>query len=140
MSAVNETALLQISAITPDPNLSKAVCDAIQTVAPQKVQAVMLGIGTITVVDRAERGDRMPANTMRNGLLGGIIGFALSYGIFLINHLLDNTIKDEKDLKTRFNVNVLGVVPNFSPNVDKRGRSGKKQETRVEKKEVGSNG
>lgn len=140
MSAVNETALLQIAATTPDPNLSKAVCDAIQSVAPRKVQAVMLGIGTITVVDQAERGVRMPSNSVRNGLLGGIIGFILSYGIFLINHLLDNTIKDEKDLKTHFNVNVLGVVPNINPHGDKRGRSGHKKETQKDKKEVASNG
>ena len=140
MSAVNETALLQIAATTPDPNLSKAICDAIQAVAPEKVQAVMLGIGTITVVDSPERGVRMPSNTVRNGMLGGIIGFILSYGIFLINHLLDNTIKDEKDLKTRFNVNVLGVVPNIHPHADKRSHSSKKTDTRTEKKEVESHG
>ena len=144
MSAVNETALLQISATTPDPNLSKAVCDAIQECAPSTITEVMLGIGHITPVDHASTGVRVPPNTVRNAVLGGIIGFILSYGIFLINHLLDNTIKDEKDLKTHFNVNVLGVVPNFNPNADKRGHSGKKHETKTEvkseKKEVESNG
>lgn len=143
MSAVNETALLQIATTTPDPQLSKAMCDAIQRCAPQKVQDVMLGIGTITVVDEAQTGVRVQPNTARNGVLGGIIGFILSYGIFLINHLLDNTIKDEKDLKTHFNVNVLGVVPNFNPHGDKKAhtdKKGTKTDNKTDKKEVASNG
>ena len=136
MAAVDETALLQIVVISPDPHLSKAVCDAIQTCAPSKVQDVMLGIGTITVVDVAKVGARAQPKTSRNAILGGVIGFALSYGIFLINHLLDNTIKDEKDLKTRFNVNVLGVVPSFHPHTDKKSQSGSKKSTAQSNKTV----
>jgi len=139
MTAVNETALLQITVTTADPHLSKAICDAMQSCAPKKVQDVMLGIGTITTVDVAKVGTRAQPNTTRNAVLGGVIGFVLSYGIFLINHLLDNTIKDEKDLKTHFNVNVLGVVPNFHPDADKK----KKQSQNTQKdsqKEVTSNG
>lgn len=123
--AVNETALLQITVTTSDPHLSKAVCDALQLCAPKTVQEVMLGIGTITTVDVAKVGTKQASKTMRNGALGGIVGFVLSYGIFLLNHLLDNTIKDEKDLKSRFNINVLGVVPSFYAHADKQRSSSK---------------
>lgn len=143
MSAVNETALLQITATTGDPHLSKAICDAMQQCAPQKVQEVMLGIGTITTVDVAKVGTRAQPSTTRNTVLGGVVGFVLSYGIFLINHLLDNTIKDEKDLKNHFNVNVLGVVPNFHPDADKKKKQSKKTQKNNQKdtkKEVESNG
>lgn len=133
--AVNETALLQITVTTPDPHLSKAVCDALQICAPTTVQEVMLGIGTITTVDVAKVGTKQPPNTVRNGALGGIVGFILSYGVFLINYLMDNTIKDEKDLKSHFNVNVLGVVPSFYSDADK-----KKKKSSKSKKEVKSNG
>ena len=133
--AVNETALLQITVTTHDPHLSKAVCDALQLCAPSTVQDVMLGIGTITTVDVAKVGTKQPPNTMRNGALGGIVGFILSYGIFLINHLLDNTVKDEKDLKSRFNVNVLGVVPSFYTEADLKKKTSSKS-----KKEVKGNG
>lgn len=140
MTAVNETALLQITATTGDPNLSKAVCDAIQLCAPKKVREVMLGIGTITPVDVAKVGTRVQSTIVRNAVLGGVIGFILSYGIFLINYLLDNTIKDEKDLKAHFNVNVLGVVPNFHPHVDKKSSSDKKKPVKTEVKEAANNG
>lgn len=145
MTAVNETALLQINATTTDPHLSKAICDAIQVCAPGRVQEVMLGIGTITTVDVAKVGVRVQSQSTRNAVLGGLIGFVLSYGIFLINHLLDNTIKDEKDLKSRFNVNVLGVVPNFHPEGEKRKKQSSKSEKTVQaevsvKQEVENNG
>lgn len=139
MSAVNETALLRITATTTDPYLSKAICDAMQICAPPKVQDVMLGIGTITTVDVAKVGTRTPSNTVRNAVLGGIVGFVLSYGIFLINLLMDNTIKDEKDLKDRFNVNVLGVVPNFHPDESKKKKTTSTTQ-KTENKEVASNG
>ena len=40
-------------------------------------------------------------------------------GLILVRYLMDNTIKDDKDLKTRFNVNVLGVVMDTTGTVDK---------------------
>ena len=45
MSSQNDTALLQITATTENPHLSKALCDAVQQCAPGKVNEVMLGIG-----------------------------------------------------------------------------------------------
>ena len=55
----------------------------------------------------------------RNAILGGVFGLLLSCGLILVRYLMDNTIKDEKDLKTRFNVNVLGVVMDTTGSVDK---------------------
>ncbi len=127
MSAVNDTALLQITCTTGDPQLSKAICDSIQRYAPEKVTDVMLGIGTITTVDTAKMGAKIPSKAMRNGIFGGIVGFIIAYGIYLVNHMLDNTIKDEKDLKTHYNVNVLGVVPNINNEPEKKKHSAKKQ-------------
>lgn len=127
MSAKNDTAMLEITCTTGDPQLSKAICDAIQLHAPQKVTDVMLGIGTITTVDAAKVGTKIPSKAMRNGIFGGIVGFIIAYGIYLVNHMLDNTIKDEKDLKTHYNVNVLGVVPNINNEPEKKKRSQKSQ-------------
>lgn len=119
MSSQNDTALLQITATTDNPNLSKALCDAVQQCAPGKVQEVMLGIGTITRVDVASVGTKQPPKTVRNGVLAAVIAAVVAYAIFLVNYLLDNTIKDERDFKNRFNVNVLGVVPSFYNESDK---------------------
>ena len=114
MTAVDETALLQITATTTNPQLSKDMCDALQECAPEEVNDVMLKIGHISPVDSAELGSKTSPPVVRNGLLGAMVGLIISYGFFLMGYLMDNTVKEEKDLKERFEVNVLGAVPSFS--------------------------
>lgn len=114
MTAVDETALLQVTAVTANPSLSKDICDALQAVAPEEVNEVMLRIGHVSPVDTAEIGSKSRPPVVRNGVFGALIGLVLSYGFFLMGYLVDNTVKEEKDLKDRFEVNVLGAVPNFN--------------------------
>lgn len=125
MQAVDGTAMLQIKATTKDPLLSKAICDALFACAPEKVTTVMLGLGSVSPVDVAEKGTKVGPDIVQNGLLGAVVGFILSYGFFLVLHLLDNTIKEEKDLKQRFNVNVLGAVPDMNPGAQSKKKGGK---------------
>lgn len=125
--AVNETAMLQITATTTDPDLSKEMCDSLQACAPDKVNEVMLGIGTIQTVDEAGEGRINNSNMTRNGVLGAVLGFLLTCSIFLANYLMDNTVKDERELKNRFEVNVLGAVPDFSADPGKKKKKSKKK-------------
>lgn len=125
MQAVDDTAMLQIKSTTKDPLLSKAICDAILDCAPEKVTTVMLGLGSVSPVDVAENGVKVGPSILRNGVLGALVGLILSYGVFLMLHLLDNTIKEEKDLKQRFNVNVLGAVPDMNPGAQSKKKGGK---------------
>ncbi len=127
MTPVNETAMLQITATTTDPDLSKEVCDSLQACAPDKVNEVMLGIGTIQTVDEAGEGKKTNNNTTRNGMLGGVLGFVLTCAIVLFNYLLDNTVKDERELKNRYDVNVLGAVPDFGADPGKKKKRSKKK-------------
>lgn len=115
MAAVDETALLQVTAVTGKPQLSKDICDALQEVAPGEVEEVMLGIGHVATLDTAELGTKSAPPVVRNGIFGALVGLVLAYAFFLLNYLMDNTVKEEKDLKDRFDVNVLGAVPNFNP-------------------------
>ena len=117
--------MLQIKSTTKDPLLSKAICDAILDCAPEKVTTVMLGLGSVSPVDVAENGVKVGPSILRNGVLGALVGLILSYGVFLMLHLLDNTIKEEKDLKQRFNVNVLGAVPDMNPGAQSKKKGGK---------------
>ncbi|MBR5524165.1 MAG: hypothetical protein IKU51_02725 [Clostridia bacterium] len=125
MEAVNGTAMLRITATTADPYLSQAICDALMDNAPEKVTTVMLGLGSVSPVDEAEVGYPVSKNTVRNGVLGAAIGALLCYAVYLMLFLMDNTVKEEKELKERFNVNVLGVVPDMNPTVQKKKKEGK---------------
>lgn len=110
MSAVENTALLRIISTTSDAELSKIICDELLACAPEKVKNIMNGLGSISPVDAANLGTRNAPRVTRNAVLGGAFGLLLICGLILLRYLMDNTVKDEKDLKNRFNVNVLGVV------------------------------
>lgn len=119
LTAVDETALLRIISTTHDPKLSKVICDELMAYAPDKIKNVMQDLGSITPVDSAELGSKNSPKTTRNAVLGGIFGLVLVCGLVFVRYMMDNTIKDEKDLKNRFNVNVLGVVLDTTGSVDK---------------------
>ncbi len=127
MTAVEETALLRITSTTEDPELSQAVCEELMRYAPSVVDFAMRGLVTLNKIDDVSEATKNSPMVARNAILGGVFGLLPICALILVRYLMDNTIKDEKDLKSRFNVNVLGVVMDTTGTVDKAtGSSGKK--------------
>ena len=127
MTAVEDTALLRITSTTGDPELSQAVCEELMKYAPSVVDYAMRGLVTLNKIDDVAEATKNSPMVARNAILGGVFGLLLICALILVRYLMDNTIKDEKDLKDRFNVNVLGVVMDTTGSVDKAtGGSGKK--------------
>lgn len=119
MTAVESTALLRITATTEDPELSQAICEELMKYAPDVVKLAMRDLVTINKIDDVEEATKNSPMIARNAILGGVFGLLFICGLILVRYLMDNTIKDEKELKTRFNVNVLGVVMDTTGSVDK---------------------
>ncbi len=112
LSAEGETAMLNVSATSIDPKLSRAICRAIADEAPPLLQEVMQ-IGSIKVMAPAKIGEKVGPSVLRNTIIGGLLGFVLSCAAVIVFYLMDNTVKDEKNLKKRMDVVVLGSVPSF---------------------------
>ena len=119
MTAVEDTALLRIVCTTEKASLSEAICDEMLRSAPSVVEAAMNDLVSIKPFDEPDKATMNQPMIARNGILGGVFGLLLTCGLILVRYLMDNTIKDDKDLKTRFNVNVLGVVMDTTGTVDK---------------------
>ena len=127
MTAVEETALLRITSTTEDPELSQAICEELMEYAPTVVDYAMRGMVTLNKIDDVSEPIKNSPMVARNAILGAVFGLLLICALILLRYLMDNTIKDEKDLKSRFNVNVLGVVMDTTGSVDKAtGGSSKK--------------
>ena len=129
MTAVEDTALLRIISTTSDPKLSQTICDELMKYVPDVVDYAMKGLVTINKIDEVESAVKNSPMVARNAILGGVFGLLLVCALILVRYLMDNTIKDEKDLKTRFNVNVLGVVMDVSGNVENRGNANVNKKT-----------
>ncbi len=124
MTSKDRTALLLIKATTHDPFQSQAICNALMQIAPGKIRQVMQNLGTVSEVDYADEGTRVSSGAARYAAIGGLMSFFLSYVLFLVIFLLDNTFKGEQDLRDRFaDVTVLGSVPELYPG--RRSKGGK---------------
>lgn len=119
MTAVEDTALLRIVCTTEDAELSEVICKEMLETAPSIVEKAMNDLVSIEEFDQPDEAVVNAPRIARNGILGAVFGLLLSCGLILVRYLMDNTIKDEKDLKDRFNVNVLGVVMDTTGSVDK---------------------
>lgn len=134
LSQQGETAVLHVQAVTTDPKLSRAICQSVYDVAPERLLEI-IQIGSIKPMAPPTDGTKVGPSIPRNAIIGALLGFLLSVVAVLLVTLLDNTIKDEKDLKKHFDVVVLGIVPSFQEN-KKHKKSKKTYE--VKKEEVGN--
>lgn len=68
---------------------------------------------TITAVESPDRPVQNPIHTVRNAVLMFLFGFVLMTVIFIIINETDVRIHSEKELAGRYELPILGVVPNF---------------------------
>ncbi|MCL2856661.1 MAG: Wzz/FepE/Etk N-terminal domain-containing protein [Oscillospiraceae bacterium] len=114
MSSVNNTEVLRIQAQTRSALLSARICTIMTEIAPDVLIRVV-GAGSVEVIGTARvPDDQSSPRVLFNSIIGLIVGIALAVVIVLLRHLFDNTIKDEEGLKRRFNIPVLGEIPDFT--------------------------
>lgn len=114
MSSEDGTAMLNITVTTTNPNLSKAICDALANVAPTKLKEIMQ-MGTVTVMAPAKKGVQVGPRLAMNTVLGAVAGLAVACAVVLIGYMTDNTVSDEREIRRRLNLTVLGEIPSVQP-------------------------
>lgn len=113
MKAVNNTEVFSIAVTSKSPELSARMANTMAEMAPNEIIRVVKA-GSVEVISQAEPPQRPSGpNTMRNSIIGGLLGFMVSAGLVLLFEMLDNTVKGEEDLVAHYNIAVLGEIPDF---------------------------
>lgn len=73
----------------------------------------MLTNAYVVRADKCQTAHLVAPLTVRNALLAGIAGALVIIALFVILAATDNTIKGEDDIVKKYNVPVLGFVPDF---------------------------
>lgn len=113
-SAVEDTAVFSVIVQNENPELAMEIANAIAEIAPKEISRIVKA-GGIEVIDEA----KLPTNSyptnnvMKYACLGGIVGFGASTFIFICIGLMDMVIRKKKDVEDKFNIPILGCVPNF---------------------------
>ena len=113
MSAVTNTEVLKIAVESKSAALSARICTILTEVSPDVLMRIVKA-GSVEVIGSATPADKSSSpNILLNSVIGLVAGMALCIVVLLLAHLLDNTIKDEDGLKKRFDIPILGEIPDF---------------------------
>ena len=113
MNSANETEILEIKYADISPERARDILQLILNNAQGEITRVIRG-SQVSVVDNASLPKTTSSpNVKQNTFIGIFIGVVLGIAIIFIKELLDTRIKDEDDLKSKYNIPVLGVIPNL---------------------------
>lgn len=114
VSSVNDTHLMQISVLDPDPELAMNVANSVAKVFSEKAVELM-NIPNVNIIDRAVLPEYPVAPTkMRNIAAAVFAAIALAAGVVFGIEFRDNTIKSEDDVEKRLGLTVLGTIPDLN--------------------------
>lgn len=111
VSTPTDTRIMTISVECANPKQAKEIADAVREAVSVQMKEIM----SVDSVNTLEEGNLPTSpsspNTMKNMMLGGILGFVIAAGIITLIYLLDDTIKTPEDVENYLGLNVLTSIP-----------------------------
>ena len=86
------------------------------------------GLLPIDVLDMPRKAPTAPSNggrALKYGVVGGVLGIVLAFGVCLLRSFFDVIIRTENDLKDAIDLPVLGQIPFYSGGADGALKTGK---------------
>ena len=103
--------LLKVTATNADPKLAKEIADIMAAVVAKRISEVLDTDEPNLMESAVEPAAPISPNLTKNALMGGLIGAALAVAAIILLYMLDDTIKDEDDVKRYLGVNTLATFP-----------------------------
>ena len=112
-SAVNNTEVVKISAVTTDPQLSADICNDIAEYAKTLLIQVTHAGSVETIGSAKVPTSASGPSVKRYTVIGALIGMVIAVAVVIIGKLLDNCINSAEDIKQKFGIPVLGEIPDL---------------------------
>jgi capsular exopolysaccharide family len=114
IASINNTEIFRISVSTSKQKDTYQLIEAMQRIAPIIIKNYKK-TAQISIVDPASfpassSGPNIRRNTMIGGLFGLVFSILITFLLAIINVLLQN----EEDLKKKYDIPVLGAIPNYN--------------------------
>ncbi len=112
-SVAEKAPVISVYVEAPNPEFARDLAVAIAQVAPNHVERVVEG-SSMRIIDDATlpKSPSAPSDS-RNALLGGLIGFVLSCLVLIGLEFFLDKVQGTEDLEKRYDVPVLGTIPNM---------------------------
>lgn len=126
----NNTRLLKITVRDADPDMAKAIADELADVSRSFISIKMdQAAPTVTQYGYAD-GAPVTPNTMKNTVIGALLGMVLAMGIIIVSYLMNDTIITPEDVEKKLGLTVLASIPIDTEEYD----GGKMKKTKKAKK------
>ena len=117
------TRIITIDVQDEDPYLACETANALRTIAADTIQNVM-NIEAANVFEEAN----IPKNpvspsTVKNTLIGAILGFIIAVVAILISYLMNDTIRTSDDVERYLHLSTLGTIPLAEGEVKKKNKA-----------------
>lgn len=116
-NVVDETEMFEVHILSPDPEMSQKIANAIADVAPTAISAIIDG-SDAKVIDKAKvPTSRHSPSYTQNTIIGVAMGALGAIVVIFMQTLLDVHIKSEEDLKRICPIPVIGMIPNVADEI-----------------------
>ncbi|MDE7038612.1 MAG: protein-tyrosine kinase, partial [Lachnospiraceae bacterium] len=94
-----------------DPKVAKELADAVRSAVGVQITEIMDAEAVNTVQEGNLATSPSSPNTMKNSLIGGILGVIIAIGVIVLIFVLDDTVKSPDDVEQYLGLNVLTSIP-----------------------------
>lgn len=130
VSNPTDTRFIVIRVEDMDPYQAQAIADAVRVASAEQITEIM-DIEAVNTVEEASMPiSKSSPNTVRDALLGFIVGALLAMIGIVLNYMFNDTIKTSEDIEKYLNLSVLGVIPKENNVNGERKRKNKKSAVR----------
>lgn len=105
------TRLLKITVRDPNPQIAKAIADELADVSKSFISIKMDQAAPTVTQYGYDDGEPVTPNTVKNTVLGALIGAILAMGVVIVSYLLNDTIMTTDDIEKKLGMTVLASIP-----------------------------
>lgn len=111
-SIMSNTEIISVYVTSENPSVSKALAEAIAQVSQSQIASIVDG-SSMRIIDEPQLPTDIHAPSYgKAAVIGAAIGFLLAVAFVVLREILDDRVKDEESLESRFGVPILGTIPN----------------------------
>lgn len=121
-----DTGKIVISVTSTSGGASFAMIRAYEELLPEIIEEeVRLPIDVLDMPKKAPTAPSNGGRALKYGVVGGVLGIVLAFGVCLLRSFFDVIIRTENDLKDAIDLPVLGQIPFYSGGADGALKTGK---------------
>lgn len=111
VSNTANTRIIKIKITDPDPELAMRTTNDFAKVAKKQISDIMR-TDEPSIVEKGIVGKNpISPNKTKELAMGFLLGMILACGVVIVRHLLDDTIKNEEDVRKYLQLDTIGAIP-----------------------------